>query len=97
MDTNEKHFFHLAINNKGSKHNSHMRLVGSWSDAVKKSNEIVNDDKLNPNVADFEVICLEGNEATNIEPRVYINEQERVTTIKDHKKKNEPFTMFQRP
>jgi len=28
----------------------YMRLVGSWSDAVKRLNEIVNDDKINPNV-----------------------------------------------
>jgi hypothetical protein len=62
-----------------------MRLVGSWSDAVKKSNEIVNDHKLNLNVAhDFEILrqyVWKENEATNIGSQVYINEEERVSVI----------------
>jgi len=77
-----------------------MHLVGSWSDGVKKLNEIVNDDKLNPNVAHgLEILrqyVWKENEDTNIGPRVYINEEERATATSYMRNcydaTNEPFT-----
>lgn len=79
-------------NEQQREHYPDMRLVGSWSDEVTnlsdsatKSNEIVTNDNLNPNVAhDLEILrqyVWKGNEATYIGPRVYTDEEERATAI----------------
>jgi len=56
-----------------------MRLVGSWNDALEKSN-VVDDDSLNPNVAhDMEILrkyACKGNDVANMRPHVYTDEEE---------------------
>ena len=60
-------------------HYPDVRLVGSWNDALDKSN-VVGDDNLNPMVAhDIEILrqyACKGDVA-NMRPRVYTDEDER--------------------
>jgi len=77
-----------------------MRLVGLWSDATTKSNNIVADDNLNPKVAhDMEVLrhyIRKGNGVTNAGPRVYTDEEEIAAAVRYMRNRSatteEPFT-----
>lgn len=79
-------------------HYPDMRLVGSWNDALDKSN-VVGDNNLNPRVAhDIEILrqyACKGDVA-NMRPRVYTDEEEREAAIKYLKNRftatEEPFT-----
>jgi len=81
-------------------HYPDMRLVGLWSDATAKSNDIVVDDNLNPNVArDLEVLrqyVWRGNDATNTRPRAYTDEEEIAAAVNYRRNRfattEEPFT-----
>jgi hypothetical protein len=77
-----------------------MCLVGLWSDATTKSNDIVVDDNLNPKVAhDMEVLSQfvwKGNGVTNAGPRVYTDEEEIAVAVRYLRNRSatteEPFT-----
>ena len=74
-----------AKSERQREHYPDLRLVGSWSDAATKSNDIVTDDNLNPNVAhNMEIMSQyirRGKDAINTPQRVYIDEEERVAAI----------------